>query len=157
MTAAVKIQPQGFSVQYPRTNWRVFFVEDAAGKFQFRLAGRDFKFEPRDRFRYPTHNQAKQAAFCFLELMKRLERSRLKLNVLSEIGILKFPQDRYRTYELWLVIDRTRYTWEILADDGLCIRSQRWYKRPDAALVKARVHIDREQAVAQIKEIVGWV
>lgn len=48
MTAAVKVQPQGFSVQYPKTQWRVFFVEDAAGKFQFRLAGRDFKFEPRD-------------------------------------------------------------------------------------------------------------
>ena len=113
----------------------MFFVEDAAGKFQFRLAGNKFKFEPRDvcggrSHRYhPTHDQTKQAAYCFLELMKRLERSRMKLNVLSEIGILKFPQETYRKHELWLVIDRTRYTWEILANDGLCIRSQRWYKR----------------------------
>ena len=76
---------------------------------------------------------------------------------MSEIGILKFPQETYHSYELWLVIDRGRYTWEILAAGGLCIRSQRWYKRPDAALVKAKLHIDREQAVAQIKDIVGWV
>ncbi len=157
MTGAVKLQPQGFSVQYPKTTWRVFFVEDAAGKFQFRLAGKDFKFEPRDRYRYPTHDDARRAAFCFLELMKRLERSRMKLGILAEIGILKFPQETYHSYELWLLIDRTRYTWEILAAYGLCIRSQRWYKRPDTALVKAKLHIDREQAISQIKEIVGWV
>ena len=72
MTAAVKIQPQGFSAQYPKTKWCVFFVEDAGGQFQFRLAHRDFRFEPRDRYRYPTHDQAKQAVFCFLELMKCL-------------------------------------------------------------------------------------
>lgn len=157
MTATVTIQPQGFSVQYPKTQWRVCFVEDAGGKFQFRLAGRDFKFEPRDRYRYPTHDQAKQAAYCFLELMKRLERSKMKLNVLAEIGILKFPQETYHAYELWLVIDRGRYTWEIVAADGLCIRSQRWYKRHDSALTKAKLHIDRERTVAQIKDIVGWV
>ncbi|MFB8788118.1 MAG: hypothetical protein U7123_04555 [Potamolinea sp.] len=157
MTAAVKVQPQGFSVQYPKTQWRVFFVEDTTGKFQFRLASSDFKFEPRDRYRYPTHDDARRAAFSFLELMKRLERSPMKFNVLSEIGILKFPQETYRSYELWLLIDRTRYTWEILADDGLCIRSQRWYKRHDAALSKAKAHIDRQQALSQIKDIVGWV
>ena len=93
MTGAVKLQPQGVSVQYPKTTWRVFFVEDAAGKFQFRLAGKDFKFEPRDRYRYPTHDDARRAAFCFLELMKHLERSRMKLGILAEIGILKFPQE----------------------------------------------------------------
>jgi hypothetical protein len=90
MTASVKIQPTGFSVQYPKTSWRVIFVEDAAGKFYFRLCGKDFRFEPRDRHRYPNYDVARRAAYCFLELMKRLERSRMKLNVLSEIGILKF-------------------------------------------------------------------
>ncbi len=54
MTAAVRIQPQGFSVQYPKPQWRVSFVEDAAGKFRFLLCGHDFKFEPRDRYRYPS-------------------------------------------------------------------------------------------------------
>ncbi len=47
MTAAVKIQPQGISVQYPKTQWRVSFVEDSTGKFRFLLCGQDFKFEPR--------------------------------------------------------------------------------------------------------------
>jgi len=83
MTAAVRIQPQGFSVQYPKTQWRVSFVKDAAGKFRFLLCNRDFKFEPRDRYRYPTHDDARRAAHCFLELMKRLERSRTKLNHLG--------------------------------------------------------------------------
>jgi hypothetical protein len=40
MTAAVRIQPQGFSVQYPKTQWRVSFVEDSGGKFRFQLCGR---------------------------------------------------------------------------------------------------------------------
>jgi hypothetical protein len=156
MTAAARIQPQGFSVQYPKTQWRVSFVEDTAG-FRFLLCGRDFKFEPRDRYRYPSHDEAKRAAYCFLELMKRLERSRMKLSVLAELGLLKFPQHTYRQHELWLVIDRTRYTWEAITANGFCLRSQRWYKQPDTALAKARAHIERELAVAQIVEVVGWV
>ena len=63
MTAAVTIQPQGFSVQYPKTQWRVSFVEDSVGKFRFLLYGREFKFEP--RYCYPSHDDAKRAAFCF--------------------------------------------------------------------------------------------
>jgi hypothetical protein len=157
MTAQVNVQPTGFSVQYPKTSWRVIFVEDAAGKFQFRLAGKDFKLEPRDRYRYPTHDEAKRAAFCFLELLKRLERSPMRLSILAEIGLLKFPQDTYRSHELWVVVDRTRYTWETIAADGYCIRSQRWYKHPDTAILKAKVQIDRELAVAQIRDVVGWV
>jgi hypothetical protein len=157
MTAAVTIQPQGFSVQYPKTQWRVSFVEDSAGKFRFLLCGHDFKFEPRDRYRYPSHDDARRAAHCFLELMKRLERSRMKLSVLAEIGLLKFPQETYRQHELWLVVDRTRYTWEAITASGFCMRSQRWYKQPDTAIVKARVQIDRELAVSQIRGVVGWV
>jgi hypothetical protein len=166
MTAAVKIQPQGISVQYPKTQWRVSFVEDSTGKFRFLLCGKDFKFEPRDRYLYPSHDDAKRAAYCYLELMKRLERSRMKLSILAEIGILKFPQETYRCCELWLVVDRTRYTWEAIARsalpdaiaaDGCCIRSQRWYKQPHTALAKAKAHIDREVAISQIRDIVGWV
>jgi hypothetical protein len=155
MTAAVKIQPQGFSVQYPKTQWQVSFVEDSSGKFRFLLCGRDFKFEPRDRYRYPSHDDAKRAAYCFLELMKRIERSRMKLSVLAEIGLLKFPQEPYRRHELWVVVDRTRYTWEAITASGFCLRSQRWYKRPDTAIVKAIAHIDREIALAQIRGVVG--
>ena len=66
MTAAVRIQPQGESVQYPNTQWSVSFVEDAAGKFRFLLCGRDFKFEPRDYYRYPSHDDARRVAHCFL-------------------------------------------------------------------------------------------
>lgn len=157
MTATVKVQPQGFSVQYPKTPWQVMFIEDAAGKFHFRLYGEDFRFEPRDRYRYPDYDTARRAVYCFLELMKRLERSRMKLSVLSEIGLLKFPHGNYRGYELWVVIDRTRYTWEAVVANGFCIRSQRWYKHPDTAMAKARVHIDRELAVLQIRDVVGWV
>jgi hypothetical protein len=157
MTAAVRIQPQGFSVQYPKTQWRVSFVKDAAGKFRFLLCGRDFKFEPRDRYRYPTHDDARRAAHCFLEVMKRLERSRMKLSILAEIGNLKIPQANYRQHEIWLVIDRTRYTWEAIAGDGLCLRSQYWYKHPDTAMAKAKAHINREVAITQIVEVVGWV
>lgn len=157
MTATVKIQPQGFSVTYPKTSWRVIFVEDAAGKFYFRLCGKDFRFEPRDRYRYPSYDDARRAAFCFLELMKRLERSRMKLSVLAEIGILKFPRETYRSYELWVLVDRTRYTWELITDTGFCVRSQRWYKHPDTAIVKAQAHIDREVAISQIRDVVGWV
>lgn len=157
MKSAVKVQPQGFCVRYPKTPWRVVFVEDSSGKFWFRLTGNDFRFEPRDRYRYPNHDAAKRAASCFLELMKRIERSRMKLSILAEIGMLKFPQEVYCSYELWLLIDRTRYTWEIVAADGCCIRSQHWYKYPDKALSKAREHIDRELAISQIIEIVGWV
>jgi hypothetical protein len=96
MTAAVRIQHQGFSVQYPKTQWRVSFVEDTTCKFRFLLCGHDFKFEPRDRYHYPTHDDARRAAHCFLELMKRLERSQMKLSVLTEIGLLKFPQGSIR-------------------------------------------------------------
>jgi hypothetical protein len=32
--------------------------------------------------------------------MKRIERSRMKLSVLAEIGNLKFPQGTYRQHEL---------------------------------------------------------
>ncbi len=157
MTATVKIQPIGFCIQYPKTQWRVSFIEDASGKFRFLLSENDFKFEPRDRYRYPSHDDAKRAAFCFLELMKRLERSRMKLSVLAEIGILKFPQETYRSYEIWLLVDRTRYTWELITATGFCVRSQRWYKQHDTALVKAKAHIDRELAISQIRDIVGWV
>ncbi len=81
----------------------------------------------------------------------------MKLSVLAELGLLKFPQETYRQHELWLVIDRTRYTWEAITANGFCLRSQRWYKQPDTALAKARAHIERELAVAQIVEVVGWV
>jgi hypothetical protein len=157
MTATVKIQPTGFIVNYPKTQWRVSFIEDASGKFRFLLCGKDFKFEPRDRYRYPSHDDAKRAAFCFLELMKRLERSRMKLSVLAEIGILKFPQETYRSYEIWLLVDRTRYTWELITTSGFCIRSQRWYKQHDTAVSKAKAQIDRELAISQIRDVVGWV
>ncbi len=89
MTAAVKIQPQGFSVQYPKTQWRVSFVEDTAGKFRFLLSSENFKFELRDRYRYPNHDAARRAAHSFLELLKRLECSRMKLSVLAEIELMK--------------------------------------------------------------------
>jgi hypothetical protein len=157
MTASVNIQPTGFSVQYPKTPWRVIFVEHSSGKFYFRLSSQEFCFEPRDRYRYPSHGDAKRAAHCFLELMKRLERSRMRLSILAEIGLLKFPQGLYRSCELWLLIDRTRYTWEIFTAHGICLRSQYWYKHPDTALAKAKAHIDRELAITQIKEIVGWI
>src|SRR5919199_2376619 len=155
MAAAVTIQPQGFSVQYPKTPWRVIFVEHSSGKFYFRLSSQDFWFEPRDRYRYPSHEDARRAAFCFLELMKRLERSRMKLSILAEIGILKFPRETYRTYELWVLVDRTRYTWELITTTGFCVRSQRWYKHPDTAIAKAQAHIDRELAISQIRDVVG--
>jgi len=88
--------------------------------------------------------------------MKRLERSRMKLNVLSEIGILKFPQENYYSHELLLLIDRDRYTWETLTANGY-IRSPYWYKNPDMALIKGRAYIERELAVVQIINVVGWV
>lgn len=47
----VKIQRQGFAVKYPKTSWRVIFVEDGTGKFRFLLCGSEFKFEMRDRYR----------------------------------------------------------------------------------------------------------
>ncbi len=81
----------------------------------------------------------------------------MKLSVLAEIGILKFPQETYRQHELWLVVDRTRYTWEAITASGVCLRSQRWYKQPDTALIKAKAHVDRELAVAQIRGVVGWI
>lgn len=157
MATAVTVQPNGFSVQYPKTQWRVIFVEHSSGKFYFRLSSQEFWFEPRDRYRYPCHDDAKRAAQCFLELMKRLERSRKKLSILAEVGLLKFPQGLYRDCELWLVVDRGRCTWEIFTANGVCLRSQYWYKSPETALAKARLHIDRELAVIQIVEVVGWV
>ncbi len=157
MTATVKPQPQGFSVSYPKTTWRVIYVEDSSGKFQFRLSRHNLKFEPRDKYRYPTHDDARRAAFCFLELMKRLERNPMRLGILAEIGILKFPQEPYHSYQVWLLVDRTRYTWEILTADGCCWRSQYWYKHPNTAILKAKAHIDREHAISQIKQAVGWI
>jgi hypothetical protein len=156
MTATVKIQPVGFCVSYPKTPWRVIFVEDSAGKFYFRLCGTDFRFEPRDRYRYPSYDAARRGAFCFLELLKRLERSRMRLSVLAEVGIIKFPQENYLSHELWLLVDRTRYTWEALTPNGY-IRSQHWYKHPNTALTKGRCYIERELAIAQIRDIVWWV
>ena len=41
--------------------------------------------------------------------------------------------------------------------DGVCIRSQRWYKRPENALSKAFAHVDWEIARTQIKDVIGWV
>ena len=109
MATPVTIYPQGFYLSYPKTSWRVLFAEDNTGKFRFRLSGVDFKLEPRDRYRYPTQKDAKRAVLCFLELLKRIERSRMRLGILAEIGILKFPQENYQSQELWVVIDRTRY------------------------------------------------
>jgi hypothetical protein len=43
-------------------------------------------------YRYPSYDDAKRAAHRVLELMKHLERSRMKLSILAEIGLLKFPQ-----------------------------------------------------------------
>lgn len=157
MPASVRIQPQGFSVQYPKTSWGVSFVEELSGKFRFVLSSQEFQFEPRDKYRYPTYEDAKRAAFCFLELMKRLERSRMRLGILAEIGVLKFPQEIYRSYQLWLLVDRVRYTWEATRSDGVSIRSQRWYKRPENALDKAKAHIDIEIARTQIRSVIGWV
>jgi len=88
--------------------------------------------------------------------MKRLKRSRMKLNVLSEIGILKFPQENYYSHELWLLIDRDHYTWEMLTANGY-IRSPYWYKNPDTAVTIGRAYIERELAVVQIVNVVGWV
>jgi len=157
MATPVTIYPQGFYLSYPKTSWRVLFVEDTTGKFRFRLSGVDLKLEPRDRYRYPTQKDAKRAALCFLELLKRIERSHMRLGILLEIGILKFPQENYQSQSLWLVIDRTRYSWEALTKDGFCCRSQRWYKHPDTALTKAKAYIDRETAISRIKDVVGWV
>ena len=81
----------------------------------------------------------------------------MKLSVLAEIAILKFPQETYRKHELWLVVDRTRDSWEVIAGDGLCIRSPRWYKQPDTALALAKAHIHRESAISKIRDVVGWV
>jgi len=157
MPTSVRVQPQGFQVQYPRTSWRVSYVEELSGKFRFVLSGQDFQFEPRDKYRYPNYDEAKRAAFCFLELMKRLERSRQRLGILAEIGVLKFPQQMYRSYQVWLLVDRVRYTWEAVRGDGVCIRSQRWYKRPENALNKAFAHVDWEIARTQIRDVIGWV
>ncbi|NEO11437.1 MULTISPECIES: hypothetical protein [unclassified Moorena] len=157
MATAVKLIAPGFCVKYPKTPWSVIYVEDASGKFHFRLSSRDFKFEPRDRYRYPTHEAAKRAALCFLELLKRIERSRMRMSILLEIGILKFPQQTYHSYEIWLLIDRTRYSWEAITPNGFCFRSQRWYKSPNTPILKAKKHIDRELAIYQIKDVVGWV
>ncbi len=44
----------------------------------------------------------------------------MRLGILAEIGILKFPQENYQSQDLWLVIDRTRYSWEALTKDGFC-------------------------------------
>ncbi len=81
----------------------------------------------------------------------------MRLSILAEFGLLKFLQGLYRSCEVWLLIDRTRYTWEIFTAQGLCLRSQYWYKSPDSALAKAKVHVDRELAITQLKEIVGWI
>lgn len=157
MPVSVTTQPQGFTVKYPKTPWLVIFIEDVRGKFRFILSGKDLQFELRDRYRYHTREDAKRAASYFLELMKRLEKSRMRLGILAEIGILKFPQENYGFYQLWLLVDRTRYSWEAVRSDGVCIRSQNWYKKPDTALNKAKDHIDWENARSQIIEAIGWV
>ncbi len=54
-------------------------------------------------------------------LTSDFERSRMKLSVLAEIGILKFPQQAYRQHELWVVVDRTRYTGEGIIACGFCL------------------------------------
>ncbi len=74
--------------------------------------------------------------------------------------LLKIPLYLIFYYKIKLrssLIDRTRYTWEIFTSDGVCLRSQYWYKHPDTALAKAKAHIERELAVTQIVEVVGWV
>jgi hypothetical protein len=37
------------------------------------------------------------------------------------------------------------------------LRWQYWYKHPDTALAKAKAYINREVAITQIVEVVGWV
>ena len=82
------------------------------------------------------------------------------------MGILKLPPEVYRSCQIWLLIDRTRYTWEIITTNSLCLRSASLVStavavlvqnHPDTALAKARVDIDRELAVTQIVEVVEWV
>ena len=79
-----------------------------------------FRFEPRDRYRYSSHDDARRAAHCFLELMKRLERSRMKLSVLAELGLLKFPQETFRQHELWLIVALSRDTCDIGHEVKIC-------------------------------------
>lgn len=140
-----------------KSPWRIIFVEDAKWKFLFRLSGTDFKFEPRDKYRYPTHNDAKRAAYCFLELLKRIDRSPKRLNILMEIGILKFPQEFYRGYHIWLLVDRCRYSWEVITAEGHCFRSPNWYVRSSTALLRAKQNIDLNLTKTQILEAIGWV
>lgn len=156
MKGAVQIQP-GVAVPINKSPWRVIFVEDAKGKFLFRLCGSDFKFEPRDKYCYPTHDDARRAAYCFLELLKRIERSPKRLNILMEIGILKFPQETYRGYSVWLLVDRCRYSWEVMNSQGHCFRSQSWYVRSSTALLRAKQNIDLNQTKAQILHSIGWI
>lgn len=80
----------------------------------------------------------------------------MKLSVLAEVGILKFPQEHYLSHELWLLVDRTRYSWETLTAHGYA-RTHYWYKHPEVALSKGREYIERELAIVQIVEVVGWV
>ena len=81
----------------------------------------------------------------------------MKLGILAEIGLLKFPQQIYCFHELFLVVDRIRYTWEITTPHGWTVRGNRWYKQPERAIAKAQEHIERELAITQIVEVVGWV
>ncbi|HEY9670473.1 MAG TPA: hypothetical protein V6D11_03450 [Waterburya sp.] len=43
------------------------------------------------------------------------------------------------------------------ASNGICLRPFYWYKSPETALAKARLDIDRELAVTQIVQVVGWI
>lgn len=156
MPASVRIQPQGYSVKYPKASWIVAFVESDRG-FRFTLSRPDFQFEPRDKYRYRTREDASRAASYFLELMKRLERSRMRFGVLAEIGVLKFPQEKYLHHQIWLLVDRDRYSWEAARGDGISIRAQYWYKKPETALDKAKAHIDWEIARSKIRDVIGWV
>lgn len=155
MPSAVLVQP-GVSSVVANSPWRIVYVEDEAGKFGFRLASRDLKFDPRDKYRYNTHEEAKRAAYCFVELMNRIERSPKRLNILMEIGILKFPQTHYRDWEVWLLLDRHRYSWEIMNDRYQCFRSQSWYKHPENAIQRAKENIDLAYTKAQLQKAIGW-
>lgn len=156
MPTPVILQPSGYSIRYPKTSWLVAFVESDRG-FRFTLSRPDFQFEPRDKYRYRTRDDASRAASYFLELMKRMERSRMRLGALAEIGILKFPQEVYLHHQIWLLVDRERYSWEAVRSDGISIRAQYWYKKPENALRKAKEHISWEITRIQIKDIIGWV
>lgn len=84
--------------------------EPVQGKFRFVLSGQDFQFEPRDKYRYPTHDDARAGGVLFSGV------SGSAWNVLDNgwgfwrsFGVLKFFQQMYRSYQVWLLVDRVRY------------------------------------------------